>query len=341
MLMQALSALRETGIDVRLDEPDPASADRSLDADLTVTSPQVEERFVVKVKQRAPYPNELPQLDPAREAARQAGAHPLLVVPFVTEPLGAALTEAGWSWADGQGNFDLRAPGLLLRQRRTTTPPKPRRTGLPGGSGSLAIVRALIRHRPDDEELGASALAGLAGVSQPRASQVLTQLQRLDLVDRRRRGWAPDRAALLDRFLAEYRGPGGSARHLYSLDPVTDVAVRAASTGRPRDVVVSADVGPDLLAPWRRPSVAILYTVRPVDERSLGLVEAQGADHANVIVRAPADRSVFRDPPLLVEVGGVEVALADESQLIWDLHDLGGTDRLEAAGRLREWLLHP
>jgi hypothetical protein len=25
--------------------------------------------------------------------------------------------------------------------------------------------------------------------------------------------------------------------------------------------------------------------------------------------------------------------------MLWDLHDLGGDDRLEAAGRLRQWFL--
>jgi hypothetical protein len=33
------------------------------------------------------------------------------------------------------------------------------------------------------------------------------------------------------------------------------------------------------------------------------------------------------------------VPLADPSQMLWDLQALGGTDRWEAAGRLREWLL--
>ncbi|MEA2589629.1 MAG: hypothetical protein QOH66_2556, partial [Actinomycetota bacterium] len=39
--------------------------------------------------------------------------------------------------------------------------------------------------------------------------------------------------------------------------------------------------------------------------------------------------------------GGIDVPLADPTQMIWDLHDLGGADRVEAAGVLREWLLNP
>ena len=48
---------------------------------------------------------------------------------------------------------------------------------------------------------------------------------------------------------------------------------------------------------------------------------------------------MFRDHELVATVRGVDIPLADETQLIWDLQDLGGADRLEAAGVLREWLL--
>ena len=70
------------------------------------------------------------------------------------------------------------------------------------------------------------------------------------------------------------------------------------------------------------------------------MVRAQGRSDANVIVRQPADTSVFPVPDLVVDVDGVEVSLADPTQMIWDLHDLGGHDRLEAAGVMREWLLN-
>ena len=69
-------------------------------------------------------------------------------------------------------------------------------------------------------------------------------------------------------------------------------------------------------------------------------MEAQGRQDANVIMRNPRDRSVFPVPALVAELRGVEVPLADPSQLIWDLQNLGGADRLEAAGMLREWLLN-
>ncbi len=262
------------------------------------------------------------------------------MVPFVSEPAGTALTARGWSWADEHGNFDLRAPGLVFRQRRAAKAPRLARKTLPRGSGSFAVIRALIRFSDDEEDhAGATALAAQAGISQPRASQVLGQLLAQNLVDKTAGGrWRPRREELLDRFLAEYPGPGGSVQYLYGLDPPTQVAMRAASALRDR-VVASADVGPDLITPLRRPTKVILYTKELIETRSFGLVQAQGSDDANVIVRMPSDRSVFPVPAFTAEMRGVEIGLADPTQMIWDLDHLGGADRTEAAGQLRTWLL--
>jgi hypothetical protein len=191
----------------------------------------------------------------------------------------------------------------------------------------------------EGDSVGATALAAHAGVSQPRASQVLRLLQDQKLVEKAAdRRWRPRRTELLDRFLAEYPGPGGSMLYFYSLDSPTDVAIRAARELKDR-VVVSADVGPDLIRPWRRPSEVILYAQDLVDGARLGLVQAHGRHDANVVVRMPTDRSVFPVPALVAEVQGAEVGLADPSQMIWDLRDLGGADRSDAAAELRTWLL--
>jgi hypothetical protein len=69
------------------------------------------------------------------------------------------------------------------------------------------------------------------------------------------------------------------------------------------------------------------------------MVQAQGQHDANIIVRLPKDRSVFPDPALISELAGTKMPLADPTQMIWDLQQLGGADRLEAADHLREWLL--
>jgi hypothetical protein len=343
MLMDAVRWLRECGLTVV--EVTPADGtDAGADVVLEVETGDRSGRFAVQAKSRAPYPHELERLKQSWPGLAACG-HPLIVAPFISEILGSSLTRDGWSWADAQGNFDLRAPGLLLRQRRSSTPPTTKRKTLPRGSGSFAVVRALVGSGGgEDEELGATALAAQAGVSQPRASQILHQLHQLELVDRSGHGrWEPRREALLDRFVAEYPGPGGSEQYYYSLESPLDVAVRAGQVGaQGRPIVASADVGPDLILAWRRPSLVILYAKHAIDPSGLGLTPAQGRHDANVIMRAPQDRSVFPAPALTAQVQGRDVPLADPLQQIWDLQDLGGADRIEAAGRLRQWLLeHP
>ena len=339
--MDILPALQAAGVTVRRVDREQRVRDDKVDAILDLALGKVRARFAVEEKRRAPYPNELPKLKPIQKYLAELGT-PMLVVPFVSEPLASSLTQAGWSWADTTGNFDLRSDHLVLRQRSGVKPPRPKTSRIPQGSGSLAIIRALIGFpRGAGEEHGATALANQVGVSQPRASQVLHKLLDLKLVARTPQGqWMPDREALLDSFLSEYRGPKGSVRYLYSLDPPNEVAVRAAEVSKSNQFAVSADVGPDLVLAWRRPSVVIIYVHQLLDLDRLGLVDAQARHDANVIVRAPDDVSVFPTPPFVANMRGVEIPLADATQQVWDLQDLGGADRLEAAGRLRDWLLN-
>ena len=332
--------LRDSGLRVE-DVTSTGGADTGVDAMLDVAVGDRGARFAVQAKSRAPYPHEVERLQRSWHELALRG-HPLMVAPFISESLGSILTRDSWSWADAQGNFDLRAPGLVARQRRASTAPAPKQRSLPRGSGSYAVIRALVGFSGgEDEEPGATALAAQAGISQPRASQVLHHLHDLKLVDMSGHGrWEPRREALLDRFLAEYPGPGGSEQYYYTLDSPFDVAVhagRVSAQGRP--IAVSADVGPDLIVPWRRPSLVIVYARHAIDPSDLGLTDAQGRHDANVIIRTPKDRSVFPVPALVGQVQGNEVPLADPLQQIWDLQDLGGADRIEAAGRLREWLL--
>jgi hypothetical protein len=339
MLIDVVRSLQEAGVSVRQLKA-PRAGDVCADAILAIETDGVQARFAAEVKSRAPYPGELPGID-RRRATLAAQGVPLLVVPFVSEPTGAALADAGWSWGDEHGNFDLRAAGLVLRQRKTGSPPAPRRRTLPRGSGSTAIVRALINRQEDDADIGPTVLAARARMSQPRASQVLRQLHELDLVHGAGHGrWRPRREQLLDRFLTEYEGPGGSEQYLYSLDPPTELAVRLAQRkARRHNFAISADVGPDLIRPWRRPSTLIVYTDSSLDADVLRSVDAAGKTDANVIIKTPADQSVYPPQQIAGEFKGASIPLADPVQMIWDLQDLGGADRAEAAGKLRQWLL--
>lgn len=338
--MDSVRWLRDSGL--KVDDATPLrEPDANVDAILEITIGDRSARFAAQAKRRAPYPHEVERLQQSWHALQPHG-RPLLTAPFISESLGSLLTRDGWSWADAQGNFDLRAPGLVARQRRVAAAPARRQRSLPRGSGSYAVIRALVRFcGGEDAELRATAMAAQAGISQPRASQVLHQLRSLHLVDMSGHGrWEPRREALLDRFLAEYPGPGGAEHYYYTLDSPVDVAVRAGWVSTPsHPIVVSADVGPDLIVPWRRPSLAILYVRHAINPSDLGLTDAQGRHDANVIIRTPEDRSVFPVPALMGQVREDEVPLADPLQQIWDLLDLGGADRIEAAGRLREWVL--
>lgn len=337
MLMDLALALQEAGFTARV-----LSVDReSIDALLEVGDGERQWTFAVEVKGRAPYPNEVEDLK-SRHSELDGLGEPLLVAPFITEGTGDRLADAGWSWADFEGNLHLRASGLLAHQRRPRqTRQAPSTKSLPQGTGGLGIIRALLGFvEGEAEPLNATGLANQAGVTQARASQVLGRLLDLNLVTKRDGHWWPERAALLDRFLSEYRGPGGSESYFYSLADPSEVAIRATTnTTPPYPILASADVGPDLYAPWLRPRAVILYSRadHPLDDK--GLVEAIGRADANVIVRHPQDLSVFSHSTVGT-FGEEQIPVVDVPQMIWDLEHLGGTDRLEAAGELRKWLLN-
>jgi hypothetical protein len=340
MLERATAWLRASGHDavLKADADDGGPAVRH-DAILVVRQAGDEHRFGVQRRERSPYPNEIPSLTEVASGTPDL-PRPLLSAPYVSEGTADPLRTAGWSWADDVGNLELRSGGLHISRRVADRPPrKVRSRHLPLRGGGLAIARFLITQGGEDLTWGPSHLAGAAGVSQPRASQVLADLEADRLVERVGRGeWRADREALLDAFMAVYPGPGGTELPAYSLDAPLETAVRL-SASVPSDVAVSADVGPDLRVPVRRPTMLIVYCPTPLDLDTIGLTTAPTRSEANVLVRTPADSSVFGVHKTVVDVDDQEVALADPTQLLWDLEQLGGRDRHEAAGELRSWLL--
>jgi hypothetical protein len=84
--------------------------------------------------------------------------------------------------------------------------------------------------------------------------------------------------------------------------------------------------------------VAVLYTMTNLDPQPTGFVTTEGAADATVIIRRVADRRLFGPSdywPWWLD----GVPLIDPIQQWWDLHDLGGSDRVEAAGHLRRAIL--
>lgn len=337
MLMNLVEQLEEAGADVSVARRPAGDFDALLEVELD----DVHGTFAVEIRSRPPYPNELDVFLAMHKRLEESGV-PLLFAPAISEGLGQRLVEHGWSWADSRGNFELRAPGIRLRNRAPAKAPiKARRSSLPHGPGALTIIRFLISDQNEWGGFGPTHLANIAHVSQPRASQVLSGLASSGLVERVTEGWRADREALLDAFISQYRGPGGTEIPLYSLDPPSETAARIVEKIGSADskIAVSADVGPDLIAPWRSPSLVIAYVDDDSNADELDLVRAKSRADANVLLRVPDDTSVFRLHRLEADFRGKPVPLADETQMIWDLHDLGGDDRIEAAGEMRKWLL--
>lgn len=337
-MLMVMDELRKSGARVRL-EPAPRRA--PIDLILEVGFKDERHRYAIQMRSRAPYPSELSSLAPTFVAAASLGS-PFLAAPFVSEGLGRALAARGWSWSDEAGNYELIGDRFHLARRTAAKEQRHKRhlAALPQGPGALAIIRFLIV-RGGETPFGPTELAKIAGVTQPRASQVLARLHDADLmVGKPHDPHAPDREALLAALLNEYRGPGGSEYPLYSLDPPHQTAVRFASAKGKPTIAVSADVGPDLVAAWRVPTHLIVYARRHINTTALGLTVAHSREDANVLVRVPEDTSVFSDwHKIVADVRGTELRLADPVQMLWDLHDLGGNDRIEGAAELKSWIL--
>lgn len=206
------------------------------------------------------------------------------------------------------------------------------------GPGSAGIVRLLIA---SEDPLTQVAMASAVGVSQPRASQVIKQLTELDAVRATPAGFVGRRARLLDLYRDRARPfTVEPDSYWYSTRPlleqarhILDEAARAQA-----QLAFSADLGPDLLVPWRHPTVVVVYADSRLGLETAGFVRAEGRADASTIVRRTNDRTLLS--PALVWPAEVEgIPLVDPVQQWWDLIDLGGDDRREAADRLRRAIL--
>ncbi len=206
------------------------------------------------------------------------------------------------------------------------------------GAGTAAIARLLIGA---DAPLTGVAIGEAVGVTQPRASQVLKQLAAHDAVRATESGYVGRRARLLELY-------GTRARpllvepeaHWYSTRPMAEQASRIVRTASAAKVPIafSADLAPDLLVPWRHPTLTVLYTQDRLPLDAAQLVPAEGRADASVIVRWTSDSSLLAPAPLWPHhVDNIPVT--DPVQQWWDLLDLGGEDRREAADRLRKAIL--
>lgn len=206
------------------------------------------------------------------------------------------------------------------------------------GAGTAAIARVLIA---EEAPLTGVAIAEAVGVTQPRASQVLKQLAEHDAVRATEHGYVGRPARLLDLYRRRARPLlRQPERYWYSTRPAAEQARRVVEFAATQEapVAVSADLGPDLLVPWRHPTLVVVYTTESLTLDDAGLVPAEGRADASVILRWTKDPTLLSPAPRWpTEVDGIP--LTDPVQQWWDLLDLGGEDRAEAADRLRRAIL--
>lgn len=201
------------------------------------------------------------------------------------------------------------------------------------GAGTSALARALIAATRPVTQVE---LATLVGVSQPRVSQVLGKFAQSSAVISTPDGYVGRRRQLIDLYVTNHR-PAlvGVDVPWYSLVPMheqVDQIIGPANLAGTQ-IAVSADLAPDLLAPWRHPTLTVVYADGTLDLTVAGFVRAEGRVDATVIVRHTSDSTLLAAfEPWKSSVDGLP--LVDPVQQIWDLHDLGGADRLEAADRL-------
>lgn len=299
---------------------------------LVVTVQDERHVFAIKRQGRAPYPNELPRFESFGEALAEFGI-PLLITEHITRQTGEKLTGLGWSWADNDGNIDIRARGLLVKQRKLARKKRRSSPTLPLGPSSLRLIRWLAS-RPAST-WRTSEMASRSGASVSTVSQVMRRLGSQDLAERVARGdWYVRSAPLLEQFLRDYEGPGGESRYFFFAGPVAQATRVLVEAPEGPNFAISGDVGADQLAPWRAPTHSIIYARRWFEVPSLpGLVRADSQHSANITLVVPSDETLFLTEETLA---ARPLPLAHPTQIMWDLIRLGGEDRIEALEPVRE-----
>jgi hypothetical protein len=202
------------------------------------------------------------------------------------------------------------------------------------GAGTAAIARALIAA---NAPLTGVAIAESVGVSQPRVSQVLKQFAEHQAVRATEDGYVGRTAKLLDLYRRRARPKVVQPEtYWYSTRPMSDQAARIVGLARETgiDVAFSADLAPDLLVPWRHPTLTVVYTSDMLKLDDAEIVPAEGRADASIIMRWTSDSTLLAPAPPGPSIID-HVPLADPAQQWWDLLDLGSEDRREAADRLR------
>lgn len=196
------------------------------------------------------------------------------------------------------------------------------------GPATSQLVRRLV---VGAEPINQVALARDLQVSQPRISQILRLLANHD-IDIEHLDDPEQRRRLVELYVRYHRPYAVSESLFYGLDPAYEQVRHVIEAARRQDVrvAVSADLAPDLIAPWRTPTLTVVYAEASLDLEPSLFVPAMARGEATLLIRHVSDDSLLARWP----TSRPDIPIVHPVQQVWDLHDLGGEDRFEAAERL-------
>ena len=292
-----------------------------------LTGPSGGRRYLLRILTRPPGPAQVVQTAADASTEQLPG---LIVAPKASPAAQHAARRTGLSLllapeSVGQltrGHLITPSGDLLTLNETTATPAPPGRRPW----ATIAIATYLLEGNASTQD----ALAGRAGVSQARTSQVLHALERW--VERTDRGWTATDTAGLTQWLAE-QPPGRTATTWLGLDDPAPTATGVAHWLTAQDVsfALSGDVAADLLAPWARPIRALVYVDQALDLTPLGLTPAPPVA-ATLELVVPDDPYILRDARPLPS----DLVIAHPWRVWTDTVARGNTD---AADALRTHLL--
>ena len=206
----------------------------------------------------------------------------------------------------------------------TETQPRVRRWG----PATSQLVRRLAVHA---EPINQVALARDLQVSQPRISQILRLLANHD-IDIEHLDDPEQHRRLVDLYVRYHRPNAVSESLFYALDPAYEQVRQVIEAANRQDVrvAVSADLAPDLIAPWRTPTLTVVYAEASVDLEPSLFVPAIARGEATLLIRHVSDDSLLAP----WTTSRPDIPIIHPVQQVWDLYELGGEDRIEAAERL-------
>jgi hypothetical protein len=308
---------------------------------------------------------------PVRGRSSDISTSLLLVVPSATQEATAKAVELGVCLIALNDRLRSGPTGHLISASTGFVPlgssPQEAERGRKSSRtswGTWVVIRSLLLLGDSNQ----TELAGHAGVTQPRVSQIVTQLGRQQLlrpgaVDNNARSRATTRSTsrpgwevatwngLLTKWRTDYPGPGGVSTHWYGLKAPLEqahdvVRLLTRSWAEPSDspaaipALVSGDVAADLVTPWATPARATIYAPAGVDLAEVGLTPCPAPD-ATLVLVTPQDPGVWRFVPHVWRLVHADPAprrlpLADPLQILYDVGRSPSVDVDQMSSRLED-----